>query len=313
MEEYEEILTRKLNPRDQAKVLLDYTKSKVTIDQDSNSRVYSMMNYFISQSENGTILPDDDIESLISGMTNKLDFLSKIMVEKVLKTCNNMLSTACSEQGDLLSFVVQEFQKSLIMFTSITKKLNSMMVLLKNEKNVFASKALSMAKAVRSVYYHDVELTCLQPSASFYTLLSDICLSHRVSIPVALEKVLLLSLHPILFTLIFFQQMFVNLGGTSKCNRYKSNNDNQQEQEKDQQEQQDSYQGITSINDMVAFIETNYTSKIMSIFLSDAKTTVEKIIEEINAKRELELKKTKLNQLQAQVLFHHLILDSFIL
>lgn len=191
MEEYEEILSRKLNPRDQAKVLLEYTKGKVNLDQDNHTRVYSMMSYFISQSDNGTLLPDDDIESLISGMMNKLEFTSKILVEKVLKTCSNMLSTACSEQGDLLAFVVQEFQKSLNLFTNITKKLNSVMILLKNEKNVYASKALSMAKAVRSVYFHDLELTCLQPSVSFYTLLSDICLTNKVSIPEALQKVIL--------------------------------------------------------------------------------------------------------------------------
>ena len=162
----------------------------VIVDQDNNSRLYSLMTEFSSQPENGTLLPEEDMECIISGMINKFEFISKILVEKGLNTCNNMLSTACSEQGDLLSFIVHEFQKSLATFTKITKKLYSMMILLKNEKNMYASKALSMAKAVSSVYFHDLELTCLQPSLSFYTLLSDICLSHKISIPIALEKVI---------------------------------------------------------------------------------------------------------------------------
>lgn len=190
-EEFEDILTRKLNPRDQSKVLLECIKGMVNFDQENNHKIYSIMNYFILQSDNKNILQDEDIEKLISGMINKLEFISKILIEKVLKTCCNMLSTACSEQGDLLSFVVGEFQKSLSQFTNIVKKLNSMIILLKNEKNVYASKALSMAKAVRSVYFHDLELTCLQPSVSFYTLLSDICLSNKVSIPFALQQVIL--------------------------------------------------------------------------------------------------------------------------
>ena len=97
--------------------------------------------------------------------------------------------------------------------------------------------------------------------------------------------------------------MFIKLGGTSKCNRYMSNinekdtdslsNNSSDDSNQLQQEQQ----LITSFNDMVAYIETSYTSKIMSIFLTDAKMLIQSMIDEINMKRELELQKNKLDQI----------------
>lgn len=75
----------------------------------------------------------------------------------------------------------------------------------------------------------------------------------------------------------------------------------QTNQQSNQQSDQESHHSITSMNDMVAYIETMYTSKIMSIFLTDAKMTVSSIIDEMNAKKELEMKKNKLNQTQIKV------------
>lgn len=107
--------------------------------------------------------------------------------------------------------------------------------------------------------------------------------------------------------------MFLKLGGTEKCNRYSSNqevndiesnslnnnNNKQPQQQQSEQELLNEPHLITSINDMVAYIETNYTSKIMSIFLSDAKTIVSSILDDINTKKENELKKK--NQRNSQV------------
>lgn len=102
--------------------------------------------------------------------------------------------------------------------------------------------------------------------------------------------------------------MFLKLGGTEKCNRYTSNQEvndiesnsiNNNKQQESEQELLNEPHLITSINDMVAYIETNYTSKIMSIFLSDAKTIVSSILDDINTKKENELKKK--NQRNSQV------------
>jgi hypothetical protein len=195
MEEYEEILSRKLNPRDQAKVILDYTKTEIRRDCEKNSRTYNKLDHLDDYlgNGNGTALPDDEFNDVVSGLISKLDFSTKILLDRIMMTCNEMLLTACTEQGELMSFAIQEIKNSLMIFSSTIKNLHSIMLSILNEKNIFAGKALSLAKAVRSVYFHDLELTSLQPTVSYYTLLSDICIRNFVSIPLVLEKVFLNS------------------------------------------------------------------------------------------------------------------------
>jgi hypothetical protein len=190
MDPYQEILTRKLNPRDHAKVILEYTKSEIRKDRDKNTRSYHKLENLDSLGGSaGTVLPDDEFNDIISGFVSKLDFSSKVLVEKILATCSDMLLTACAEQGELMSFVIEEIRNSLSIFTSTIKNLHTITLALTKEKNSFASKALSLAKAVRSVYFHDLELTSLQSTVSYYTILSDICISSNVSIPQVLQTV----------------------------------------------------------------------------------------------------------------------------
>lgn len=189
--EFAEILSRKLNPRDQAKVILEYAKSELLRDRDHNCRLYHKIESIGSNIGigDGTILPDDEFSDLVSALYSKLEFTSNVLLGRILATCNEMLLTACSEQGELMSFALQEIKNALDVISSTIKSIHSVVLAILNEKNIFASKALCLAKAVRSVYFHDLELTSLHPTVSYYTILSDICLRNFVSIPRVLEMV----------------------------------------------------------------------------------------------------------------------------
>jgi hypothetical protein len=299
MDEYEEILSRKLNPRDQAKVILDYTKTEIRRDRDRNTRTYQKLDHLDVHlgSGSGTALPDDEFNDVISGLAAKLDFSMKILLDRIMSTCNEMLLTACSEQGELMSFVIQELKNSLMIFSSTIKSLHTIILAILNEKNIFAGKALSLAKAVRSVYFHDLELTTLQPTVSYYTLLSDICLRNFVSIPLVLEKVFLPSLSSLNLRVNIYRcvvlQMFLNHGGTVSCNRYSSkaemtSNQIGQSTPSPNPNLESEPTSVTSVNDMVEYLDTTYTSKIMMQFVADVKVTVNSILSEMKAKVEIQ-------------------------
>lgn len=192
MDEYQEILSRKISARDQAKALLDYTKGVVVKDIQSHSRDYHFLEV-VGRSDSawgqGTVLPDDELNALISGLISKLNLSSSVLIDKILSFCTQILMTACSEQGELMSYTLQEVKNTLITLTSSLKVLKSLVIALVNEKNIFANKALTIAKAVRSVYFHDLELSCLHPSVSYYTLLSDIAMKNDLPIPLVLQEV----------------------------------------------------------------------------------------------------------------------------
>jgi hypothetical protein len=292
MDQYQEILTRKLNPRDQAKVLLEYTKAEIRKDRDQHQRLYHKLDN-LDSSIGGTVLLDDEFNDAIAGFIAKLDFSSKILIEKILVTCTQMLLTACAEQGELMAFVVEEMKTSLSVFTSMIMNLRTITLALINEKNAFASKALSLAKAVRSVYFHDLELTSLQSTVSYYTLLSDLCIGHNVSIPQVLQKVRSPWHQRVLSS---STQIFLNAGGTSHCSRYtfKEENTSADHPIAGLDQFGNSFELITSVNDMAEYLDTAYTSKIMTQFIADVKATVMSILSENQAKAELEERKKKM-------------------
>lgn len=78
------------------------------------------------------------------------------------------------------------------------------------------------------------------------------------------------------------------MGGTATTNRrYTSKDPNPRV------DTEDEFQLVTSVNDMIEYLETAYTSKITNHFVADVKTTVMSILREINAKAEIEDRKRK--------------------
>jgi hypothetical protein len=100
--------------------------------------------------------------------------------------------------------------------------------------------------------------------------------------------------------------MFLNHGGTARCNRYSSKTEKNQSPLNGDPD--DEPKSVTSVNDMVEYLDTTYTSKIMTQFVADVKVTVMSILSEMKAKAEMEERSKKLTEKLLKVrLRHHLI------
>lgn len=89
--------------------------------------------------------------------------------------------------------------------------------------------------------------------------------------------------------------MFLNHGGTARCNRYSSKN------ERNDSNLEGEPTSVTSVNDMVEYLDTAYTSKIMTQFVADVKATVMSILSEMKAKAEIEDRAKKLAEKLSKV------------
>lgn len=114
----------------------------------------------------------------------------------MLKECNKELYTSCLEQGVLMEKMLTHIKENTKALVSGLKKIHYGMMLLVGEKNTYASKALALAKAVRSVCFHDIETTLISTSLEFVTLIGDVSMKVGVSTKRAVGKVVALwSLH----------------------------------------------------------------------------------------------------------------------
>ena len=201
-EDFSEItLKNKVTPRDRAKVVYDHAKMAMYKDKHINERQYNTL------SGDGLHLPiviDAEIDDLMkgtllyifpcysclfAGAKAKLEFINCYMIEQVLRQCNKELYTSCFEQGELMEKMLAEIQSTLVSLIAALKKMHLGLMVLVGEKNTYASKAMALAKAVRSVCFHDIETTIISTSLEYSTLIGDIAHKYGVSTKRAVAKV----------------------------------------------------------------------------------------------------------------------------
>lgn len=85
--------------------------------------------------------------------------------------------------------MLTEIKQNTACLVAGLKKIHYGLMMLVGEKNTYASKALALAKAVRSVCFHDIETTLLSTSLDYCTLISDVALKFGVSTKRAVNKV----------------------------------------------------------------------------------------------------------------------------
>lgn len=86
--------------------------------------------------------------------------------------------------------------------------------------------------------------------------------------------------------------MFIKLGGTANCNRYTCKEEGRSLGSTLENLENDK-KLITSVNDMIEYLETSYTSKITNYFIADVRETVMSLLREMNEKNDMENRNKK--------------------
>jgi hypothetical protein len=266
--------TNKLNPRDTAKVILDHATDEIEKDTTKNTEYYNLLQAVLVSST--PIIVDTDFDHLTNGMLAHLEFTNNFLVEQILRrACSEWLRTACSDQAEVMNFILSKINSTLNIISQIVNRLHTTTKILVKEKNTFASKALSLAKAVRSVCSHDIDTTLIQSDIDCYTLISDLSIASHVS-PIRVIQQVSVFQYDTRHNPFLLIQFFVTLGGTAAMRRYKPHLRESDDGSllcsiENDGDNCDDVKLITTINDMVAFIETTYNAKLMKIFLNDVK------------------------------------------
>mmetsp|Transcript_2927 Transcript_2927/g.4435 ORF Transcript_2927/g.4435 Transcript_2927/m.4435 type:complete len:523 (-) Transcript_2927:926-2494(-) len=249
IESYDDPLSRKqkLSGRDAARVLFEYAEKRRASDQSLHETHYAALSALPSSSNWSALLhTPTEVDNIVTALTAKLEFMCNTIVLKILSECQHFLSVACVEQGDLMGKMINQIQRTVELVQNGLKALHVTVKTVMTEKNNFASKALSLAKSIRSVCYHEIESAMINPSLEFCTLISDISLKRKVGTERAVKR------------------LYASLQEDTKSSC---------------SERVDSVE----TSDMLNYIETIYSSRLMTMLIDDVKKVVNKLVEEDSA------------------------------
>jgi hypothetical protein len=161
--------------REDAAFLLDQIHKLTEKDKRTNRNAYNKCCFNSPNATETKAFSSEVLYEIIDGLTSKLHFFQSFVVEQILAKCTYLLGQFMKDYGVLMDAAVQEILDVITFFKSGIQNLLSVVVALISEKDLYAEKALTLAKGFVSSSNHTFDILSIQPRFGYLDIISDIC------------------------------------------------------------------------------------------------------------------------------------------
>ena len=142
------------------------------------------------RAESGEVLHD-----MITALSLKLDFLQSVLLEQVLAKCSFLLTQFMKDYGVLMEAAVREVHSIVSFLKDGLRNLLSAILSLTSEKDLYAQKALALAKGFVASSNHSFDMLNIQPNFNYLDVISDLCFKSGVDVNEILNKLCVVKNH----------------------------------------------------------------------------------------------------------------------
>lgn len=178
-----------LSSRERGRLLQTSLASEIASDESKYRLHYeNLMTQKISPCDDPQWVMD--LTNIVFGAEKKLEFLSQNLLPNFMEDIRKYLYTSCIEQAVAFEKMMEEMHKCVEMIGRSLTYSKEGLLYLQNERNVFASKALSLAKTVKHFNVNpDPEIIINQP-LDYLGIICDLAWSSNIDMKTVVDKVI---------------------------------------------------------------------------------------------------------------------------
>jgi hypothetical protein len=177
-----------LSAREHGVLLLTNLEKKIIDDKAKNARLYNLIE------TSSAIEPSDDprwmtdLYDTMDAANQKLKFVSKVLIQ-YLGESKKYMNTACHEQSLVLEKIIDELGISTSILSKTINNAKTGITYLQDERETFASKALSLAKSFRHICEEANQTITINSHLDYLSLINDIALSSQLNSKQVVDQV----------------------------------------------------------------------------------------------------------------------------
>lgn len=173
--------------REDAASLLDLIHKQTAKDNRTHNCLYAKCRLGEPNTAERQASSNELMHDIITGLSLKLDFLQTFLIEQMFAKCTYLINQFMKDYGVLMEAAVHEVQNTISFFKSGLEAMLSALIALTSEKNLYAQKALALAKGFVASSSHSFDMMHIQPNFGYLDVISDICFKSGADVNSVLE------------------------------------------------------------------------------------------------------------------------------
>jgi len=174
--------------REDAASLLGQIHQQSANDTRTHNSLYAKCRVRDSNTSERQASSSELMHDIITGLSLKLDFLQTFLIEQIFAKCTFLMSQFMKDYGVLMEAAVREVQNIVSFFKGGLQNILSALLALTSEKNLYAQKALALAKGFVASSSHSFDMMHIQPNFGYLDVISDICFKSGADVNSVLDQ-----------------------------------------------------------------------------------------------------------------------------